>query len=109
MRRFFVYILSNGSKTLYVGVTNNLERRVFEHKNEINEGFTKKYKIHKLVYFEEGNSILSAIDREKQIKRWRREKKIWLIESLNPEWRDLSKGWYEGRPPNRRFERLPPS
>lgn len=82
--------MTNGAKTLYVGVTNDLLRRVLEHRQGVNEGFTKKYKIHKLVYFEEGGSIVAAIDREKQIKRWRREKKVGLIETTNPDWKDLS-------------------
>ncbi len=87
--------MTNGAKTLYVGVTNDLLRRVLEHRQGLNEGFTKKYKIHKLVYFEEGDSIVAAIDREKQIKRWRREKKLWLIETINPEWKDLSQDLFD--------------
>jgi putative endonuclease len=83
--------MTNKSGTLYTGVTNNLERRVFEHKNHLVEGFTKKYKITKLIYFEETNDIKVAISREKQIKGWKREKKIALIESINPDWQDLSK------------------
>jgi putative endonuclease len=94
-RSYFVYIMTNGAKTLYVGVTNNLLRRVMEHKKGFNEGFTKKYKIHKLVYFEQGDSIVAAIDREKQIKRWRREKKIGLIEKMNPGWKDLSQELFD--------------
>jgi putative endonuclease len=83
--------MTNKSGTLYTGLTNNLERRVFEHKNHLEEGFTKKYKITKLIYFEETNDIKVAISREKQIKGWKREKKIALIESINPDWQDLSK------------------
>jgi putative endonuclease len=90
MHQYFVYIMTNKSGTLYVGVTNNLERRISEHKNSLIEGFTKKYKINKLLYYEETNDILAAINREKQIKGWRRDKKIALIESINPEWKDLS-------------------
>ncbi len=86
--------MANKSGTLYVGVTNNLERRIFEHKNSLIEGFTKKYKIDKLVYYEETNDILAAIAREKQIKGWLRNKKIALIESGNSEWRDLSEDWF---------------
>ena len=93
MSEFYVYIMANKSRTLYIGVTNNLVRRVNEHKNEIISGFTKKYHLHKLVYFEQGDDVNSAIFREKQLKKWRREKKIALIESLNPEWRDLSDDW----------------
>jgi len=82
--------MTNKSGTLYTGVTNNLERRVYEHKHHLVDGFTKKYKIDKLVYFEETNDINAAISREKQIKGWLRKKKIALIESLNPDWNDLS-------------------
>ena len=82
--------MTNKSGTLYTGVTNNLERRIYEHKMHLVDGFTKKYKIDKLVYFEETDDINSAISREKQIKGWLRKKKIALIESTNPEWDDLS-------------------
>jgi putative endonuclease len=82
--------MTNKSGTLYTGVTNNLEKRVFEHKNHLIEGFTKKYKISKLVYFEETSDIRVAISREKQIKGWKRNKKVALIESINPDWKDLS-------------------
>lgn len=82
--------MSSYSKTLYIGVTNNLIRRVQEHKNAKVEGFTKRYNIKYLVYYEMTDSILSVIEREKQLKRWRREKKIKLIESLNSSWEDLS-------------------
>jgi len=82
--------MTNKSKTLYIGVTDNLERRVYEHKNKLIEGFTKKYNITKLVYYEMTNDVLSAIEREKQIKGWLRRKKIALIEAVNPKWADLS-------------------
>ena len=82
-------------KTLYTGVTNNLIRRIYEHKNKLIPGFTAKYNITTLVYFEETNDIKAAIAREKQIKGWLRIKKINLIESMNPDWKDLSDGWYE--------------
>ncbi|MFZ5452557.1 MAG: GIY-YIG nuclease family protein [Thermodesulfobacteriota bacterium] len=95
MRQYSVYILTNKSGTLYVGVTNNLERRMFEHKNSLNEGFTKKYKINRLMYYESFNDIDEAIYREKQIKGWRRDKKIALIEEDNPTWQDLSEDWFE--------------
>jgi putative endonuclease len=87
---YFVYIMTNKSGTLYTGVTNNLERRVSEHKNHLIVGFTTRYKITKLVYFEETDDIIVAIEREKQIKGWNRKKKIALIESMNPDWQDLS-------------------
>lgn len=90
--KYYVYIMTNKSKTLYTGVTNNLLRRVYEHKNKSIEGFTKKYNITKLVYFEEIDDVSMAIAREKEIKGWLRIKKIKLIESMNPEWRDLSEG-----------------
>ena len=94
MNQYYVYIMTNRSKTLYTGVTNDLIRRVFEHKNKIIDGFTKKYKITKLVFYEETKDIQAAIEREKQIKGWLRSKKIALIESVNPKWEDLSKEWF---------------
>lgn len=82
--------MTNHSKTLYVGVTGNLTKRIYEHKNKLLEGFTKKYNITKLVYFEDTNEVNTAIAREKQIKGWVRSRKIALIESVNPDWKDLS-------------------
>lgn len=91
---YYVYILTNwNNKVMYVGVTNNLERRLYEHKNNLADGFTKKYNIHKLVYFEDTSDIKVAIEREKQIKGWTRAKKNVLVESDNPEWHDLSSDW----------------
>ena len=81
---------NEGNRVLYTGVTNNLQRRVYEHKNKLVKGFTKKYNVIKLVFYEVCDDIESAILREKQIKGWLRVKKIALIESMNPEWRDLS-------------------
>ena len=95
MKSYYVYIMTNKSKTLYTGVTNNLERRVYEHKNKLVAGFTNKYNITKLVYYEETNDVHLALVREKQIKGWLRSKKIVLIESENPEWKDLSLEWYD--------------
>jgi putative endonuclease len=90
-RQYYVYILTNKSnKVLYVGVTNNLERRIFEHKNKLVEGFTKKYNLNKLVYYEATNEIDRALEREKQLKNWHRDWKINLINSSNPAWKDLS-------------------
>ena len=86
--------MTNKSGTLYTGITNNLERRIFEHKQHLVEGFTKKYNITKLVYYEKTNDVREAIAREKQIKGWLRQKKVDLIESLNPEWKDLSADWF---------------
>ena len=89
-REYCVYIMTNKYNTiLYTGVTNNLPRRIYEHKNGLAEGFTKKYNVHKLVYYEVGDNIHAAIAREKQIKGGSRQKKIDLINSMNPEWKDL--------------------
>ena len=91
MKQGYVYIMTNiNNTTVYVGVTSNLERRVYEHQHEILDGFTKQYQLHKLVYFETCNSVEDAIAREKQLKHWSRAKKNQLIESLNPTWKDLS-------------------
>lgn len=95
MKSYFVYIMTNKSKTLYTGVTNHLERRVFEHKNKLVAGFTSRYNITKLVYYEETNDVSVALAREKQIKGWLRAKKVALIEAENPEWKDLSLEWYK--------------
>ncbi len=90
-QQYFVYLLTNwNNKVMYVGMTNNLVRRVYEHKSEAVKGFTEKYKAHKLVYFEETSDVHAAIAREKEIKRWRREKKNALVFQGNPTWRDLS-------------------
>jgi len=89
--RFYVYILASRYRgTLYVGVTNDLSRRIGEHKSGLIPGFTKKYGVHRLVYYEEFGSILEARDRERVLKRWRREWKFKLIEAVNPRWRDLT-------------------
>ncbi|KKR03438.1 MAG: Excinuclease ABC C subunit domain protein [Parcubacteria group bacterium GW2011_GWF2_39_13b] len=90
MKQYYVYIMTNHSKTLYIGITNNLKKRVWEHKNKLVEGFTKKYNINQLIYYEQTDNVYSAIAREKQLKKWRREKKINLIEKINPLWNDLS-------------------
>ncbi len=91
MKSSYVYILTNKSNTtLYIGVTNDIVRRVTEHKNEMVDGFTKKYKINKLIHLEEFSNIYDAITREKQLKGWTRQKKIELINETNPEWKDLS-------------------
>jgi len=93
MNSYYVYIMTNRSGTLYIGITNNLIRRVYEHKNKLIDGFTKKYNINRLVYFEETSDVYSAILREKQIKGWIRKKKIELIEKANPKFIDLSEDW----------------
>jgi putative endonuclease len=91
MKQYYVYTMTNNSKTLYTGVTNNLERRVHEHKHKLVDGFTKKYNITKLVHYEITDNVEGAIEREKQIKGWTRRRKIALIESVNPSWTDLGK------------------
>lgn len=91
---FWVYIMASKTGTLYVGFTNELTWRIYEHKNDLVDGFTKKYQCHKLVYFEEHQYVLNAIEREKQIKKWRREKKEKLIKSYNSSWKDLAEDWY---------------
>jgi len=91
---YFVYILASKSRTIYIGVTNNLERRVLEHRSKIIPGYTRKYNIDRLVYFEIFGDISQAINREKQLKGWNRSKKIHLLEAINPTWEDLSKEWF---------------
>ena len=99
--QYYVYIMTNKSKTLYTGITDNLQRRVYEHKKKLLEGFTKRYNITKLVYYEVTTDVRAAIDREKQIKGWLRRKKIALIEAINPQWADLSEGWFRDTVLNR--------
>lgn len=90
-KTYYVYILSSRRNgTLYIGVTNDLERRLYEHRNNLIEGFSKRYKIHHLVYYESAEDVHAALQREKQFKRWTRKWKIELIEKVNPEWRDLA-------------------
>jgi len=90
MKKYYVYMLTNKKgRVLYIGVTNNLLRRVCEHKNNIVDGFTQKRGVHNLVYYEAHDNVNKAITREKQIKKWKREWKIRLIEEFNPEWKDL--------------------
>jgi putative endonuclease len=97
-KTYFVYVMSNRSKTLYTGVTNNLIRRVREHKEHRASEFTTRYKLDRLVYFERFEDIRNAIEREKEIKGWLRIKKVALIVSANPTWGDLSKEWFEHHP-----------
>ena len=93
-KTYYVYLITNwNNQVMYIGVTNNLERRLYQHKNKLIKGFSEKYNINKLVYFEQTNDIESAITREKEIKKWRREKKNSLVESTNKQWQDLSKQW----------------
>ena len=95
MSEYYVYIMTNISGMLYTGVTNNLERRVYEHKMKLVPGFSTRYNLNQLVYFETTSNIEAAITREKQIKGWLRSKKVSLVNSVNPEWKDLSFGWYD--------------
>ncbi|MEP0985428.1 GIY-YIG nuclease family protein [Ekhidna sp.] len=96
-KEYFVYILANYSKTvLYTGMTNDLERRVFEHKQKLDpNSFTRKYQVDLLVWYETHNDVNEAISREKLIKKWKREWKVELIKKDNPDWKDLSLGWYD--------------
>ena len=104
----YVYLMTNvWNKVLYVGVTSNLVKRLFEHKQKLITGFTERYKITKLVYYEQFDSIITAIEREKQIKGWLRQKKVDLIEADNPQWRDLADTILDHKPdPSSRFAAL---
>jgi len=95
MKTMYVYIMSSSAGVLYVGVTNDIKRRIYEHKNYLIEGFSDKYETDRLVYVESKRDAISAIKREKQIKGWIRKKKVNLIESKNPGWEDLSRDWYD--------------
>ncbi len=95
MKQYYVYILASKSRTLYTGVTDDLVQRVFQHKNKLIQGFTKKYNVTNLVYYEATSDVQAAVQRERQIKGWLRRKKIALIKTTNREWKDLSEGWYE--------------
>jgi putative endonuclease len=101
--QYFVYIMTNTYRNLYTDVTNDLVRRVYEHKNKIIPGFTSHYNISELVYFEETSDVQTALAREKEIKGWRRAKKTRLIDSINPKWLDLSAAWFKDEIP--RFAR----
>ncbi|KKT26235.1 MAG: Excinuclease ABC C subunit domain protein [Parcubacteria group bacterium GW2011_GWA2_43_9b] len=105
-RKFYVYIITNkNNTTFYIGVSDNLMRRMFEHRNELIDGFSKKYQLHKLVYFEEFNYIYNAIRREKQLKNWHRDWKINLIKKDNPNFKDLSEEWFEEMPKQVRHDK----
>ena len=94
MQKYYVYILSNQTNsTLYIGVTNDLKRRLYEHKNKLIDGFSSKYNTNKLVYFEETSDVKTAIQREKNLKKWNRQWKNELIEKTNPDYKDLSDDW----------------
>jgi putative endonuclease len=104
---YWVYILASRSSNLYTGLTNNLVRRVHEHREGIIGGFTKKYRIHRLVYCESFHDVRTAIAREKQVKAWRREKRVALIESQNPAWEDLAEQWFTAGQ-NKNDKQIPP-
>ncbi len=95
MAQYHVYIMTNATRTLYIGVTNDLLRRVHEHRHRLVGGFTSRYNITWLAYYEATSDVSAAIAREKQLKRWSRSKKVALVESLNPQWKDLAQEWQE--------------
>ena len=95
-RWYFVYIMSNRSKTLYIGITGKFTLRVFQHKTGVFKGFTSRYRMDRLVYWEKFKTVNDAIAREKQLKGWTRIKKIQLIVGMNPTWEDLAEGWFPG-------------
>jgi putative endonuclease len=93
-RRFYVYILANVSRTLYIGFTNDIQKRIWQHRQKQSDSFTRDYNITMLVYLEQFERADDAITREKQLKNWRRDKKVWLIERENPNWTDLAHDWF---------------
>ena len=97
---YYTYIVASRTHVLYIGISNNLARRVWEHRNNAYPGFTSQYRCHRLVWFESYVSVTLAIAREKQLKNWSRSKKIMLIEKQNPTWADLSEGWYPNAGPS---------
>ncbi len=106
MKEYYVYFITNWTgDVLYTGVTNNLERRIYEHKHKLIDGFSKKYELNKLVYYEVFGDIKMAISREKQIKNWSRGKKNERVNAMNPKWKDLSEGWFEDPSVPLRFTR----
>ncbi|MCB9211450.1 MAG: GIY-YIG nuclease family protein [Ignavibacteriales bacterium] len=105
MKTYYLYIITNkNNKVLYIGMTNDLQRRMYEHKNKIFKGFSAKYNCNKLVYYSFSNDVNSIIVKEKEVKKWRREKKIRLIEDMNPGWKDLSDQYVRDLSPFRGFE-----
>lgn len=95
MKTFYIYILTSQSGTLVTGVTSNIEHRVYQHKHKLINGFTKKYNVDRLVYVEETTDIYAGLNREKEIKAWRRSKKVALTQSINPKWEDLAADWFD--------------
>jgi putative endonuclease len=98
-RTFYVYIIASKTRVLYIGVTANIHLRVFQHKRKLVPGFTRQYNVTRLVYVESTSDVRAAIQREKQLKGWRRDKKLELVASMNPEWLDLVADWFEIPPP----------
>jgi len=96
-KTYYVYIMASLGDVLYIGMTNDLNRRIYEHKNNLVDGFTKKYRCHRLIYFESSNDVKVILEREKQLKRWSRSKKLALIHETNPELKDLSAPYGESR------------
>jgi len=97
VKQYYVYIMTNASGTLYVGVTSNLEVRSWQHRSGAGPGFTKKYRISRVLYFETTNDAVVAIEREKQLKGWTRKKKLGLVKKMNPGLEDLSRSWFKGK------------
>jgi putative endonuclease len=96
---YFVYMVASKSRVLYIGMTGHFDQRIWEHKQDLIDGFSKPYRCHRLVYYESFDDVKKAIDREKQLKRWSRAKKVWLIERMNPTWEDLAEGLGEKQVP----------
>ncbi len=99
--RFYVYIIASKSRVIYTGMTGNMRKRIFEHRNDLVDGFTKKYRCHRLVHWESFDDVRNALNREKEIKGWRRSRKVALIEETNPTWEDFAAKWYEQQVPRR--------
>ncbi len=95
MAQYYVYVMTNATRTLYIGVTNDLLKRVYDHKGKLTGGFTKKYNVTWLAYHEVTGDVSAALSREKQLKKWSRGKKVALIGSFNPQWKDLAQDWYD--------------
>jgi putative endonuclease len=108
-RHYYVHILASAARVLYIGITNHIRKRVWQHQHKTSPGFTEHFHFCRLVYYDTFTDVRVAIAREKQLKRWRREKKIWLIERVNRDWKDLSQDWFTENPrlgPSTRAEAL---
>ncbi len=95
MAQYYVYVMTNATRTLYIGVTNDLLKRVYEHKGKLTGGFTKRYNVTWLAYYEVTTDVYTASTGEKQLRKWSRGKKVALIQSMNPRWKDLAQDWYD--------------